>query len=187
MEGYEQSEVGAVEVAVQHDPDDNEAMLSMSSARGAMTAWLNPDQTAELIRMLQRMQKRQVIEGASLPPVDVAMLDLRSVPDETVLIADGDIIDKGTGSLLARAGQAFVSRYLQSMVGEPVVVKAQRDRYCLIGEVNPMQPAHVREGQNTHARQVVGGDGVPVPDECEALSLLTKDLTATADAMPEGE
>lgn len=67
MEGYEQIEVGAVEIAVQHDPDDNEAMLSLSSARGAMTAWLNPDQTAELIRMLQRMQKRQVVGGDGVP------------------------------------------------------------------------------------------------------------------------
>lgn len=66
MEGYEQIEVGAVIVAVQHDPDDNQTMLSMSSARGALAAWLNPDQTAELIRMLQRMQARQAIEGGDV-------------------------------------------------------------------------------------------------------------------------
>ena len=46
----------------------------------------------------------------------------------------------------------------------------------------PEQTAELmRALQRAYARQVVGGDGVPVPDECEALSLLTKDLTATAD------
>ena len=65
MEGYEQIQAGAVEVAVQHDPGDNEAMVSLSSPRGAMTAWLTPEQTAELVRALQRMQARQVVEGAA--------------------------------------------------------------------------------------------------------------------------
>lgn len=38
MEGYEQIQAGAVEVAVQHDPGDNEAMVSLSSQDDGTTA-----------------------------------------------------------------------------------------------------------------------------------------------------
>lgn len=66
MEGYEQIEVGAVTVAVQHDADDNTAMLSLSTLKGDLDVWLTSEKTAQVIAMLQRMQARQAIEGGDI-------------------------------------------------------------------------------------------------------------------------
>ena len=60
MEGVEEFKADGATVRVMHDPQDNTAGLCVVRPRfGDVRIWLQPEQTAELIRALQRMHARQ--------------------------------------------------------------------------------------------------------------------------------
>lgn len=79
MEGVEEFKADGATVRVMHDPQDNTAGLCVVRPRfGDVRIWLQPEQTAELIRALQRMHARQVVEGAAPMLEGLAADDKRS-------------------------------------------------------------------------------------------------------------